>query len=198
MSAVKLCDVPDVFFDSQAWAEILARAGTKQNAIELLDADEPHGSFTWWDCAFPEMPEPDRAWLFARGRSLRSEFHRGLIAGKYDAAGFVNGIPERISIPQDRLPELYPRFATERLVGRDLEFTGVLVFEAGKRETPAAQFQQRITHWMRARQVESMRSRKDLQPLAKDHFGDQFNQRAFDIAYKTIFDFPRGRPRKKL
>jgi hypothetical protein len=108
MSAVKLRDVPDVFFEAQAWAEILTRAGTKQNAIELLDADDPQRSSTWWDCAFPEMPEPDRAWLFARGRSLRSEFHRGLIAGKYDAVGFVSGIPERIPIPRDRFPELYP------------------------------------------------------------------------------------------
>jgi len=196
MSAVKLRDVPDVFFEAQAWAEILARSGTKQNAIELLDADDPQRSSTWWDCAFPEMREPDRAWLFARGRSLRSEFHRGLIAGKYDAAGFVSGIPERIPIPQDRFPELYPRFATERLVGRDLEITGILVSEAGKRETPAAQFQQRITNWMYTRHAEGMRSRKDLQLLAKDHFGNQFNQRAFDVAYKSVFDFRRGRPPK--
>jgi len=198
MSAVKLRDVPDFLFDAQAWAEILGRAGTKQNAIETLDADDPQHSSAWWDCAFPEMPEPDRAWLFARGRSLRSEFHRGLITGKYDAAGFVSGISERIPIPQDRFPELYPRFATERLVGRDLEFTGVLVFEAGKRETPAAQFQQRITNWMRARRAEGMSLRKELQHLAKDDFGNQFNQRAFDIAYKSIFDFPRGRPRKEM
>lgn len=196
MSTVKLRDVPERFFDAGAWAEIVAFAGTRQNAIELLDAGDPTSSPAWWDCALPEASERDRSRYFARGRTLRSEFHRKLIAGDYEVFGFAPKIPDRVCIPQDRLRDLYPRFATERLVGRDLEFTGVLFIEASKRETPAAQFQQIITDWMRARRAEGVRSRKSLEPLAKDHFGDQFNQRAFDVAYKSVFDFGRGRPPK--
>src|SRR6516162_9767292 len=196
MPAVKLRDVPERFFDPHAWAEILAFAGTKQNAIELFDAEDPRISSTWWDCALPDTSESDRRTIFAKGRSLRSEFHRGLITGKYVAVGVSPEQPDRVCIPQDRFPDLYPRFATERLVGRDLEFTGVLVVETGKRETPAAQFQ--LTDWMHARGAEGMRSRRELEPLAKDYFRDQFKQRAFDIAYKSVFNFRRGRPPEGL
>jgi hypothetical protein len=198
MTAVKLRDVPERFFDARAWAEIVMFAGTKQNAIELLDAENPQLSSTWWDCALPETPERDRNRFFARGRSLRSEFHRNLIAGKYDAVGFFSGKPERICIPLERFTELYPRFATERLVGRDLEFTGVLIIEVEKRETPAAQFQRHMTDWMKARRAEGVRLRKILLPAAKRHFDDQFTQRAFDIAYKSVFNSRRGHPPKGL
>jgi hypothetical protein len=196
MTAVRLRDVPERFFDARAWAEIVTFAGTKQNAVELLDAANPEDSSVWWDCALPEMSERDRSLVFSRGRSLRSEFHRDLISGKYDAVGFFSGQPERVCIPQERFTELYPRFATERLVGRDLEFTKILVIEAAKRETPAVQFQRRMTDWMHARRAEGIRLRKLLQPAAKDYFKDQFNQRAFDIAYKSVFN--SGRPPKGL
>jgi hypothetical protein len=196
VSAAKLRDVPDRFFDAGAWAEIVAFARTKQNAIELLDADDPQLSSRWWDCALPETPTEDRSRFFARGRSLRSAFHRSLIEGKYDAVGFFSGKPDRICIPQDRFLELYPRFATERLVGRDLEFTGVLVIEADDRETPPAQFQRQMTEWMKAHRAEGMRLRKILVPAAQHHFGSQFTQRAFDIAYRSVFDSGRGHPPK--
>jgi hypothetical protein len=198
MSAVKLRDVPGHFFDPHAWTEIVAFTRTKQNAIELLDAENPQISSTWWDCALPETLEQDRSRFFARGRSLRSEFHRNLIAGTYDAVGFFSGTPERVCIPRERLTELYPRFATERLVGRDIEFTWVLVTEADKRETSAAQLQRHMMDWMKARRAEGVRLRKILLPLAKRHFDSQFNQRAFDVAYKSVFDSHRGHPPKGL
>src|SRR6266446_5867267 len=129
-AAVRLRDVPGRFFDAQVWDEIVRLAGTKQNALELLDAAHPEDSNVWWDCALPELSKQDRSRMFARGRTLRSEFHRSLIHGKCVAFGFFNGQSDRASIPQGRLPELYPRFATERLVGRELEYSGVLVVEA--------------------------------------------------------------------
>jgi hypothetical protein len=91
MSAVRLREVPERFFDPHAWAEILAFAGTKEKAIVLLDAEDPQPSSTWWDCDFPETSASDRRMVFAKARSLRSEFHRELIAGKYDAVGFFSG-----------------------------------------------------------------------------------------------------------
>ena len=132
--------------------------------------------------------------MFTRGRALRSEFHRNLINGKYIAFGFFANQSDRVPIPTDRLSELYPRFSTERLVGRDVEYTGILVAEANEMESPAAEFQRRLTDWMKARNAENMRSRKILEHAAKERFGQQFTQRAFDMAYKTIFNRSRGRP----
>ena len=183
----RLRDVPDFFFDPHAWAEIVEFAATKQNAIELLDAENPQLSSTWWDCAVPESSEGERSVIFARAWSLRSEFHRDLIAGKYEVVGFSPGQSERVCVPRERLTELYPRFATERLVGRDLEFTWVLVTEAAKKETSAAQFQRRMTDWMRARQTEGLRSRNNLQPLAKAYFGDQFSQLGLRYSLQISF-----------
>ena len=198
MAAVRLRDVPECFFDANVWNEIVTLARTKQNAVELLDAANPQGSTVWWDCALPEMSKQDRSRMFARGRTLRSEFHRSLINGKYVAFGFFKGQSDRACIPQDRLPELYPRFATERLVGRELEYSGILVVEADKLDSPAAEFQQRLTDWMKARRAEHVRSRKILEHAAKEHFGQQFTQRAFDVAYKTVFNSRRGHPPKGL
>jgi len=198
MSAIKLRDVPDRFFDTSAWRELMALARMKQNAIELLDAADPEESSDWWDVALPEISRQDRGMMFSRARSIRSNFHRDLIAGKYDAFGFFNEEAERVCIPQERFPDLYPRFATGRLQGRDLEFTAVLIIEAEKRETPAAQFQRQLTDWIRARRAEGVTARKAVKSLAKAYFRSQFNERSFDIAYKSVFDFSRGRPPKHL
>jgi len=193
---VKLRDVPGCFFDSEVWNDIVRLAGTRQNAIELLDAAHPEDSQDWWDCALPQMCKQERNTMFARGRALRSEFHRNLINGKYIAFGFFSNQSDRVSVPRDRLSELCPRFATERLVGRDLEYSGILVVAAEEMDGPAAEFQQRLTDWMKARRAEGTSSRKILEHAAKMHFGEQLTQRAFDIAYKTVFNRRRGHPPK--
>jgi hypothetical protein len=46
MSAINLRDVPDRFFDGGVWRDLVASAGTKQKAIELLDAADPAESPT--------------------------------------------------------------------------------------------------------------------------------------------------------
>jgi hypothetical protein len=142
------------------------------------------------------MCKQERNTMFARGRALRSEFHRNLINGKYIAFGFFSNQSDRVSVPRDRLSELCPRFATERLVGRDLEYSGILVVAAEEMDGPAAEFQQRLTDWMKARRAEGTSSRKILEHAAKMHFGEQLTQRAFDIAYKTVFNRRRGHPPK--
>jgi len=195
-ATVRLRDVPGFFFDPEVWNDLVRLAGTKQNAIELLDAAHPEDSQDWWDCALPQMCEQERNTMFARGRALRSEFHRDLINGKYIAFGFFPKQSDRVSIPRDRLSELYPRFATERLVGRDLEYTGILVVEADEMDGPAAEFQQRLTDWMKARRADRMSSKKILEHAAKMHFGERLTQRAFDTAYKTVFNRRRGHPPK--
>src|SRR5258708_1602374 len=98
MAAVRLRDVPECFFDANVWNEIVTLARTKQNAVELLDAANPQDSTVWWDCTLPEMSKQDRSRMFARGRTLRSEFHRNLINGKYVAFGFFKGQSDRASI----------------------------------------------------------------------------------------------------
>jgi hypothetical protein len=100
--------------------------------------------------------------MFSRARSLRSNFHRDLIAGKFHAFGLFKGEAERVCIPEKRFADLYPRFATERLQGPDVEFTAVLIIEAEKRETPAAQFQRQLTNWIRARRADVLLRGKDL------------------------------------
>ena len=197
-AAIRLSEDPGRFFGANEWHKIVRSAGTKQNALELLDAAHPEESTDWWDCALPKMSKQDRSRLFERGRALRSEFQRNLISGKYVAFGFFNGQSNRVLVPPDRLPELWPRFATERLVGRDLQYTEILVVEAEKMESPAEEFQQRLTDWVKARRAENMRLRKILEPAAREHFGQQFTKRAFDIAYKIVFNSRRGHPPKGL
>jgi hypothetical protein len=78
----------------------------------------------------------------------------------------------------------------------NLEFSSLQVIEAEKLSTPHERMHSRCVSWLQARRVAGERSKKQLKHEALKHFGPALTDRMFEVAYKIVFDSPRGRPRK--
>jgi hypothetical protein len=195
--SVPLRDVPDQFFDRNSWNEILSFAGRRQTALELLDAPNPDASPGLWDSIVPGTRLPDRRRCFQKGQMLSFAFRERLINGTHLAFGFAYGHSNRVRVPRERAIELWPQFATERMVGQDLEFAAVTVIEAAKLNTPTAEMLRRLMDWMQLQRAVGRRSKKVLQHEASIQFKAHLTTRMFDVVYKAVFDSPRGHPPAK-
>jgi hypothetical protein len=196
--SVPLRDVPEQFLDRYSWNEILSFAGRRQTALELLDAPNPDALPEFWDSAVPGSRLQDRRKVFQKGQILSFAFRERLFNGTHVAFGFSCGHSNRVPVPRERAIDLWPQFATERMVGQDIAFAQVTVIEAAKLNTPAAELLRRLMDWMQLQRAVGRRSKKVLQYEATVEFdGAQLTTRMFDTVYKAVFDSPRGHPSAK-
>ena len=193
--SVSLGDVPERFLDRNSWTAILTFAGRRQTALELLlDAPHPDASPEFWESTVPGTPLQERHKVFQKGQILSFAFREHLFNGTHVALGVLCGQSTRIPVPREGALHLCPQFATERLVGQDVEFAGVTVIEAAKLNTPAADLLRRLMDWMQLQRAVGRRAKKILQHEAGTEFGARLTTRMFDTVYKAIFDSPRGHP----
>jgi hypothetical protein len=195
--SVPLSDVPEQFLDRNAWNEILSFAGRRQAALELLDAPNPDARPEFWDSTVPGSRLQDRRKVFQKGQILSFAFRERLFNGTHVAFGFSCGHSNRVRVPRERAIELWPQFATERMVGQDIAFAEVTVIEAAKLNTPAAELLRRLMDWMQLQRAVGRRSKKVLQHEAAMEFNARLTTRMFDTVYKAVFDSPRGHPSAK-
>lgn len=193
-TSVPLSDAPEQFLDRNSWNEILSFAGRRQTALELLDAPSPDEVPAFWDSAVPGTGLRDRLRCFEKGQILSSAFRDRLIDGTHIAFGCLGGQSNRVRVPRGRAIDLWPHFATERMVGRDIAFAQVTVIEAAKLNTPAADLLRRLMDWMQLQRAIGRRSKKLLQHEAAMEFDAHLTTRMFDTVYKAVFDLPRGHP----
>ena len=195
--SVPLRDVPEQFLDRNSWNEILSFAGGRQTALELLDGPDPDALPEVWDSTVPGSRLQDRRKLFQRGQMLSFVFREYLINGTHIAFGFSDAHSNRVRVPRERAIYLWPRFATERVVGQGIAFAEVTVIEAAKLYTPAADLLRRLMDWMQLQRAVGRRAKKVLQHEAAMEFGAHLTTRMFDTVYKAVFDSPRGHPSAK-
>src|SRR5215470_9715906 len=123
--SVPLSEVPYHFLDRTSWNDILSFAGGRQTALELLDAPNPDALPEFWDSAIPGSGLQDRRKLFQKGQMLSLAFREYLINGTHMAFGFSCGQSNRVRVPRERAIDLWPQFATERILGQDIVFAEV-------------------------------------------------------------------------
>jgi hypothetical protein len=131
---ISLRDVPAQLLDKARWTEILDFAQQENRALELLNAPPPDGPFKDYWNSYPEG-EVRRQRIQHTGRELSAEFRQCMRSGKFVAFGYAPNCATKARIPVDR-NDLWPRFLTEKIVGRDIEFTNVTVVEAARMRNP--------------------------------------------------------------
>jgi hypothetical protein len=169
--SVPLKDVPDHFLDRNSWKDILSFAGRRETALELLDAPNPDALPEFWDSTVPGTPPQDRRKVFQKGQMLSFAFREYLINGTHIAFGFSCGNSNRTRVPRERAIDLWPQFATERMVGEGIAFAQVTVIEAAKLNTPAADLLRRLMDWMQLQRAVGRRSKKASPARGHDRIG---------------------------
>jgi hypothetical protein len=148
-----------------------------------------------WDRKVPGTQLQDRRKVFQKSQILSFKLREYLINGTHVAFGFPCGVSNRVRVPRERAIDLWPQFATERMLGQGLEFAEVTVIEAAKPTTPAADLLMRLMDWMQMQRAIGRRSKKVLQHDASIELQAHLTTRMFDVVYKAVFDSPRGHPR---
>jgi len=120
-SKLPLRDAPQ-FLSPSAWSELQTKAGSTLTAFQMLNAPPPFAEDTFWE----RWDVPTRQHLSHLARSFAVQFRQVLRSQGIFAFGFPPASAERIRIPSDR-EDLWPRFLSNKIVGRDIEFTEVLV-----------------------------------------------------------------------
>jgi hypothetical protein len=196
IDTISLTDVPDRFLDRDSWNDLLKFAGSKLNALTLLNAPLPvDENDIFWGIATSINEKHERFNLFQKARALTSSCRMQLLEGSLVAFGFLNESPDRVRIPQDRWAHLWPMFATERAVFRDLEFIDLRIASSESLMTSAAKLHDELVAWLQTiRTAKSLSKKQTLREDAIAKFGQVVTTRDFDIAYKSVFGGKRGRP----
>jgi hypothetical protein len=153
--------------------------------LELLDAPNPDARPEFWDSTVPGTRLQERHNVFRKGQILSFAFREQLFNGKHVAFGFLSGQPHRVRVPRERAIDLWPKFATERMVGQDVAFAEVTVIEAARLNTSAADLLRRLMDWMQLQRAIGRRSKKLLQHEASVEFEEHLTTRMFDVVYNA-------------
>jgi hypothetical protein len=156
-SATRLIEVPDKFLDQEKWAQVRAFASNNLEALSYLNAPFPNSAadFFWNG----RGSDSDARRFYRLGRSLLSECRSRFIAGELIASGYTrNGVKQ--FIPQAFWADLYPMFATDKIVGRTRHFTNIEVYEGGVFSTPFESQLKKCIAWLKRRRFEGEDSKK--------------------------------------
>ena len=195
-NAIRLTDVPERYLDRNSWNDLLKYSGSKLNALTLLNAPLPvDKEDIFWGPAISVSENHKRFDIFQKARALTSSCRDQLLEGKLVAFGFLNKSADRVRIPQDRWAHLWPMFATERAVFRDLEFIDLQIASYESLMTSAAKLHDELVSWLQTKcTAKSLSKKETLREDAIAKFGQGVTTRDFDIAYKSVFGGKRGRP----
>jgi hypothetical protein len=195
---IPLRDAPEHFFDPAKWCEYLFYFEDREKGLAWLSRAEPNLiAYTREEAAKIPTSEGEDARRGEKaaelGRSLLAAFKERLINGQLIATGLCALDVDRVRIPGDRWPDLWPNFIDSRADG-DLTFTAVRI----RQPTDPPQVDDLLTQcieWLRKRRKEGGGLKKGLRAEALKHFGAALKTRIFDQAYKVVFAKARGRPR---
>ena len=198
---IPLNDAPDVFFDQTKWGEFVSLFGDRRAALVRISRIEP-GLIGYMRAEAAKMSTPEGAkarkdeHIAELGNALVARFKARLIKEEVVASGFSSLSVDRVKIPGERWPDLWPNFCEDKAEGKGLTFTNVRVFESGDGRTSPTSLADECVVWMRERQLAGENRRKTLEHEAQKRFGSALTSREFAVAYKTVFGKSRGRPRK--
>ena len=190
-SATRLIDLPDKFLDQEKWAQVRALASNKLEALSYLNAPFPNSAADFfWN---RRGSDSDARRCYRLGKLLVTESRSLFLTGRLVASGLTRqGVRQNILKPW--WIDLYPLFATDRIVGRTRKFFDIEVTQGDASETAAEKQLMQCLAWLKDQRVQGSRSKKVLWYDAQRIFGPGLTNRAFDAAYKVVFDSPRGHP----
>ena len=198
-----LKDAPEAFFDKPDWQAFVAFHRDRDTALQRISVEEP-GMIGFYRKMLAEGPTPEG--LHAReeekvvqvGRSMVTKFLLGLSEGRILASGFTSLQVARISIPTERWAGLRPNFVKGRAeAGEDgITFENVLVWTPAEASINSGGEEDALRNFLRKRQQDGVRLKKILQDEANIDF-QGLTTRAFDAAYKDVFETGRGRPKTR-
>jgi len=190
-SATRLIDLPDKFLDQEKWAQVRALASNKLEALSYLNAPFPNSAadFFWNG----RGSDSDARRCYRLGKSLVEESRSLFTTGRLVASGLTRG-GVRQKILKSWWIDLYPLFATDRIVGRTRQFFDIEVTQDDVSNTAAEKQLIGCITWLKDQRAQGSRSKKVLWYDARRIFGPGLTKRAFDAAYKVVFDSPRGHP----
>lgn len=198
---IPLRRAPAIFFDEQQWKEFSAFFPTDE--IALIRISRPPsltGYFDSEDSSLPQQNEPGWETIeisLRLGHALIGEFKRQLISNELIAFGSAIPFGDRVQIDAEFWKSLWPNFVEDCALGAGFGFSAVQLRRNESRQARKAERAARLTNWLRKRAAEGERAKKILQVEAQDYFGSEFRSRDFDKAYQSVFNSPRGRPRKQ-
>jgi hypothetical protein len=191
---VKLSDVPRMFLNPTAWAELRAFSPNDLFALIYMNSpypgDEDPNDF-FWD--YPRSAA-DAIRCYQTGRSMLQQSRSLLSGGKLIATG-RDATGRRKTISANEWLNLWPMFATNGAIGPDVRYDEVQVFETTS-ESPHAQLSSNCIAWLKERSIERIVGKKFvLYAEARQRFGSELTHAIFDAAYLAVFGRARGRPR---
>jgi hypothetical protein len=193
-SPISLRDVPAQLLDKARWTEILDFAQQENRALELLNAPPPDGPFKEYWNSYPEG-EVRRQRIQHTGRELCAEFRQQLCSGVVIAFGYAPGSATKTRIPIDR-DDLWPRFFTGKIAGRDIEFTDITVVEAAKAPNPRLETWNAAAEFIQDRMLLGERLTKALKDDVKQAF-PSLKVKDLDVLWAAVSGQKPGRPRAK-
>jgi len=194
---IPLREAPGRFFDAAQWREFVSYFDSAEAALRHISKAEPGLLVFHRREAARHSDERARRGetAAALAQSLVAEFKERFIDGRLIATGFSSAAVERVTIPQERWPDLRPNFCADSADGAGLHFTAIRIYEQADKPAQPALIDACVA-WLQQRGREGESRRKVLFAQATTHFGAALTTRAFGEAYKIVFAKPRGRPRK--
>ena len=187
--ATRLIEVPDKFLDQEKWGQVRAFASSTLEAVSYLNAPYPESAADFfWNRRGSDL---DARRCYRLAKSLVADCRALFSAGELFASGFTrNGVKELI--PPALWIDLFPMFATDRIVGRTRQFTDIEIYK-GEKTSFECQLNKCVA-WLKRRRFEGEDSKKLLHREALRYWPG-LTSRMFETSYKAVFDRPRGRPR---
>ena len=196
--AVSLKDAPARFLNVD-WDRLVELKGSESQAIEALSKPDP--------AALVHI----RREVIARGRDgakaraeevifllvekMIADFRALATSGQIAGAGIFSGTGLRQVIPPELWSGLRLDFNSGAANGAGFSYSFIQIEETrpgSHADEPVAT----LVAWLRRRQSDNgVESKKKLEAAAQKEFADAFRVRAFNDAYKQVYERPRGRPR---
>ena len=203
-TGIPLPNVPERWFNPDHWNELVSACGGRQAALGMISSQED-GMFVLTRRRAAEQPgrvgaaarEQERLAGWAKG--MVDGFRASLIGGERIATGMQPPSIDRVAVPGELCSTLVLDFVKGTAKGGGYEFRQIRVFEANDLRQTEPKTEKQIAAWLgKRREQRGSEAKKILAEAARRAFGNEFSTRAFDAAYRRVYQRKRGRPRRPL
>lgn len=197
---IRLQDAPEHVFDRDKWQLVVDGSSDREAALHDMCATTI-GAHIYMIRLTADQPTVAGAQArrelqaYETGQHLLADLKGRLRTGEILATGMSALALDRVSIPVERWDDLHLDILKGTAEGQ-ITFTDVRL-SLSRRDADAGEgHAAACIEWLRHRKAEGVTLKKQLKAEAEVRFPD-LASRAFDAAYKKVFETSRGRPRKR-
>lgn len=195
---IQLRNAPAHFLQTD-WIRLAHLKGTESNAIEALSCPDP-GMIVYYrhlvieeGCGGPEAQAEEN--IFVLVEKMIASFCELGALGQIIGHGIFSSTGLRQAIPAELWSDLKFDFAANKATSNGFSYIHVTIEKAATPDNQGDVVARMVASLTQHRSEKAKAPKKMLAKEARVEFGNNYTERAFNEAYKRVYQHPRGRPR---